>query len=135
MKVGDYVRTKYGITQFKEYETTNGEKLLCMPVKDGSQGIFANIEDVVKSNPNIIGLIEVGDLIRIEYYSLRYEERVTRLFEVTFKDKKYINLNNSKCDFMLIGGDFNKRDKELEPIIKSIVTKEQFSCMEYKIGE
>ena len=63
MRVGDYVRTNYGITQFKEYETTNGSKILCMPVKDGSQGIFANVEDVIKSSPNIIDLIEVGDYV------------------------------------------------------------------------
>ena len=35
MKVGEYIRTKYGITQLKEYDTIDGSKLLCMPVKDG----------------------------------------------------------------------------------------------------
>ena len=127
MKVGDYVRTKeFGINKVKWFD--NEEPIL-------ENGFTALQSSGYKFSPNIIDLIEVGDLIRIEYYSLRYEERVTRLFEVTFKDKKYINLNNSKCDFMLIDGDFNKSDKELEPIIKTIVTKEQFSCMEYKIGE
>jgi hypothetical protein len=62
IEVGEYVRTKYGITQFKAYETMNGNKLLCMPVKDGSNGIFANVEDIIKSSPSIIDLIEVRRL-------------------------------------------------------------------------
>ncbi len=108
MKIGDYVRTKYGITQFKEYETTNGEKLLCMPVKDGSQGIFANIEDVVKSSPNIIDLIEVGDYVNGVIVSQSYIDNIKHIAP-EIKENNYG--------------------------IKSIVTKEQFSCMEYKIGE
>ena len=36
-----YVRTKYGISQYKYYDTTSIGKLLCIPVKDGSEGIFA----------------------------------------------------------------------------------------------
>lgn len=43
-----YVRTKYGITQYKKYETTMG-KLLCIPVKDGSNGIFADVEDIIEN--------------------------------------------------------------------------------------
>ena len=90
-------------------------------------------EDVLKASHNIIDLIQEKDLLEIEYFSLRYNERVTRLFEVTFRDERYINLSNAKCEFMLINGEFNKDDKELEPIIKSIVTKEQFESMAYKV--
>ncbi len=111
IKVGDYVRTKYGITQYKEYETTNGNKLLCMPVKDGSNGIFANIEDIIKSSPNIIDLIEVKDYVNgFKVISL-------------WKDKgKVIGVAVDGC---VIGFD--------ECEIKSILTKEQFESMEYKI--
>lgn len=121
MKVGDYVRTKKGtIYQFNS---------------TSSKALSGAKKYMVKSSPNIIDLIEEHDLLKIEYYSLRYNERVIRLFEVTFKDNEYINLSNAKCEFMLVNGDFNKGDKELEPIIKSIVTKEQFESMEYKVGE
>ena len=51
MKIGDYVRTKYGITQYREYEINNCgliSKIVCMPVKSGENGIFANIEDIIK---------------------------------------------------------------------------------------
>lgn len=106
MKVGDYVRTKYGITQFKEYETTNGSKILCMPVKDGSQGIFANVEDVIKSSPNIIDLIEVGDY-------------VNGLKVAKVEDNVIIMVGL----LMRLG----------EEDIKSIVTKEQFEAIKYEI--
>ena len=134
MKVGDYVRTK----DYQNIRSRIGKiirqdgKYYYLDIDEDTQMVWDK-DTILTSSPYIIDLIEVGDLIRIEYYSLRYEERVTRLFEVTFKDKKYINLNNSKCDFMLIDGDFNKSDKELEPIIKSIVTKEQIENQEYEV--
>ena len=114
MKVGDYVRTKYGITQFKEYETTNGSKILCMPVKDGSQGIFANVEDVIKSSPNIIDLIEVGDYVN----GLKVDEIDEKgIYNYNSYDGWRVNIVNCDED------------------IKSILTKEQFESMEYRIGE
>ena len=124
MKVGDYVRTEYGITQFKEYETTNGEKLLCIPVKDGSQGIFANVEDIIKSSPNIIDLIEEGDYIN----GLKVEKN------------KYGELYTS---YVYYGGEIGRTGevyttwleeyKDNEDYIDSILTKEQFESMEYKV--
>ena len=52
----------------------------------------------------------------------------------TYKDERYINLSNAKYEFMLIENEFNKGDKELEPIIKSVLTKEQIENMEYIVG-
>ena len=92
-------------------------------------------EDIVKSSLNIIDLIEEKDLLEIEYFSLRYEKRVTRLFEVTYKEGRFINLDNAKCQFMLIDNDWTDNDKELEPIIKSIVTKEMYSSVEYRLRD
>ena len=142
MTVGDYVRTKYAIAKC----------IRAIPILENSYLYYfdRNIDETIdeyidfcteseleeyKSSPNIIDLFDEHDLVVIEYYSLRYNERVTRLFEVTFKDNEYINLSNAKCEFMLVNGEFNKGDKELNPIIKSIVTKEQFESMEYKVGE
>lgn len=144
MKVGDYVRTKQGIEKIKVveenfmgdencifYATNNKE---WNGAYNGKYNGFTNRNrTIIKSSPNIIDLIEENDLITIEYYSLRYSERVTRLFEVTYKDDEYIVLDNAKCSFMLKNNDFNRKDKQLEPIIKSIVTKEQFESMEYKL--
>ena len=86
-------------------------------------------KDFVKASHNIINLIEEKDLLEIEYFSLRYEKRVTRIFEVTYKEGRFINLDNAKCQFMLIDNDWTDNDKELEPIIKSIVTKEMYSSV------
>ena len=119
MNVGDYVRTKYGITQYKEYETTDGTKLLCMPVKDGSQGIFANIEDVIKSSPQIIDLIEVGDYVNDNC-----------VIEAVPKDKrkKQIIIVDSTCAEY---GDLPLNNKD----IKTVVTHEQMEAMQYRVEE
>ena len=116
MNVGDFVRTKYGITQYKEYETTNGDKILCMPVKDGSQGIFANVEDIIKSSPNIIDLIEVGDYVN-GHKVLDIAQAPIRVLYL--EDISQTGALIPVCDYQ----------------IESIVTKEQFSQMEYKINE
>ncbi len=127
MNIGDYVRTKDGIIwKPNKIEEIEGKWFF--------DDYYWYNKDYIKSSPNIIDLIEEGDLVKIEYYSLRYEERVTRLFEVYYKDNKFMNLGNTKCEFMLVDGDFNDNDKQLKPIIKSIVTKEQFDSMEYRIG-
>ena len=51
------------------------------------------------------------------------------------EDNKFTNLGNRKCEFMLVNNEFSDDDKKLNPIIKSIVTKEQFESMKYKVGE
>lgn len=110
IEVGEYVRTKYGITQFKAYETMNGNKLLCMPVKDGSNGIFANIEDIIKSSPNIIDLIEVGDYVNgKEIHEIDENRKILYSYE---KDDYNTILNRE---------------------IQRVVTKQQFSNMEYRL--
>lgn len=119
MEVGDYVRTKYGITQYREYETTNSKKILCMPVKDGSVGIFANLEDVIKSSLNILDLIEVGDYVNGKEVTKKH---------YTYMGENFIDLDTNDSWEWGIG-------KMPTKYIKSIVTKEQFESMEYKIGE
>ena len=140
-----YVRTKYGYIarlnkinktdRYTEYEFDN-------KIGYDYDGFFHSIvEDciddieIIKTSHNIIDLIEEKDLLEIEYFSLRYEKRVTRLFEVTYKEGRFINLDNAKCQFMLIDNDWTDNDKELEPIIKSIVTKEMYSSVEYRLGD
>ena len=112
MKVGDYVRTKYGIKQI--YEIDNNKTVWKYKFKlkkqDGDGcidlGCFSD-SDVIKSSPNIIDLIEVGDYVN---------------------GCPVLHKENSElvCGFLL-------RYKEKD--IKAVVTKEQFSQMEYRIGE
>ena len=128
-----YVRTKRGT--FDRFMTSKKiESLTWYTFED--RGSITNPENyIIKASHNIIDLIEEKDLLEIEYFSLRYEKRVTRLFEVTYKEGRFINLDNAKCQFMLIDNDWTDNDKELDPIIKSIVTHEQMEEMAYKVEE
>lgn len=73
-------------------------------------------KDFVKSSYNIIDLIEVGDYVNGSkvYYCYCADEDSTGLFIDTEKGRQWL-------------------DKPSQ--VKSIVTKEQFESMSYKVGE
>ncbi len=109
MKVGDYVRTKDGkifkwnnlcTTDKKDYEEHTRKILF--------------IEDEIKSNPNIIDLIERFDLVNGHLVIC----------------KKYEDEKDIPTIIKCVGEYYFKEED-----IKSIVTKEQFSQIEYKVGE
>jgi hypothetical protein len=107
MKVGDYVRTNDGyINKIKKVNQWN----VLVDARDlfGEEINIANNE-IVKSSPNIIDLIEVGDYV--------------------------IN----QCGEIIVptGGNIDelKDTWKIFKNIKSIVTKEQFESMEYKVGD
>ena len=124
MKVGDYVRyqkSKYydeikdiriakimDIKEYTGYKDINGNniKFIFFVGGNGEQE-----DKIIKSSPNIIDLIEVGDYVN------------GRIVD------DYIYLDK----LGLIG--LTELEKEDEKFIKSIVTKERFSQMEYKVGE
>ncbi len=128
MKVGDYVRTKDGYI----YKIEDGEKFYedsvdvgigVIPDVDGiwvdkAHFQYVDKKEIVKTSPNIIDLIEVGDYVNgkkvldvaIDYIFDYSEEIKIVYFDIDKKDYIY-----SKVD------------------IKSIVTKQQFESMEYKI--
>ena len=134
INVGDYVRTKWGIARLTDITTYP-----CNPFKDEIEEgeptltvyyidtCFIPIdetriwkEDIIKSSSNIIDLIEVGDIIFCDNkkYAINYE------FEVDYNDdyKDYeITIDDYITLFLKDG--------------LSIVTKEQFESMKYKIGE
>ena len=116
-KIGKYIQPDLG----KSYITNN------ISFNEGA--------NYGKYSYNIIDLIENKDLCEIEFYSLRYNERVTRLFEVEIITDTYINFKNARCEFLLINKQWNSEDLELKPIIKTILTKEQFENNCYKIGD
>jgi hypothetical protein len=112
MKVGDYVRTKhYGISKITDIY--NEDKIELDNVNAfGIKGVCYMAENIIKSSPNIIDLIEVGDYVN----GLKVE-----------------GVNNEIKGFGTII--FSKDSSIMEDYIYSIVTKEQFESMEYKIGE
>ena len=127
-KEGMYVRTNNGIGTIHRI---SGDKIYSVKLNKGHIKKYVNI--LKEPSFNILDLIEEGDLLEIEYFSRRYKERVTRLFEITYLDEKYITLDNSRCNFTLTNKDFSKGDKKLKPIIKRIITKEQLDSVAYRI--
>lgn len=115
MKIGDYVRTKRGlicriinINEFREPCMKYGIETSYL--KDI---MFIGDEGVLKSSPNIIDLIEVGDYVN--------GHKVVKKNKCTLYIEDYIDEDS----YLYIS-----RDN-----IKSIVTKEQFERMEYKVVE
>jgi hypothetical protein len=106
-EVGMYVRTKWGILKI--------DKLLYGVMEDAKKHLhFGNFK---KASHNIIDLIEVGDYVNGE--KVGYIDDC----EGAMKQFYYESENpNEDC-----GHWFEE--------IKSIVTKEQFESMEYKVGE
>ena len=118
MKVGDYVRTKQGIEKIKVVEENfMGDENCIFYATDNKEwngayngkynGFTNRNRTIIKSSPNIIELIQVGDYVNG--------------CPVLHKEN-----NELVCGFLL-------RYKEKD--IKAVVTKEQFSQMEYRIGE
>lgn len=117
MKVGDYVRYidifNNTIKIRKINEIIPPDKLIEKDVYYFNIKECSLKEDIIKSSPNIIDLIEVGDYVN----GCKVDDiRPTHL---------YCNEDDDE-DFCKIIFQEN---------IKSIVTKEQFESMEYKIGE
>ena len=109
MKIGDYVRTKDG--RIEKYSGT-----------DDCEIENFSLPEIIKSSPNIIDLIEVGD-----YVNGMLVTEVSKLdsgsIEITYNDRyRYLYLKEWNYESR-----FNKFK------IKSIVTKEQFESMEYRI--
>ena len=124
MKVGDYVRTKDGLIGKynikKEYHTIpmwqGGSKY-----QEVEQQYINDIKynrfdyEIIKSSPNIIDLIEVGDYVNGH-----------KVLDIAQAPKAlYLNDISQKgalipvCNYQ----------------IKSIVTREMFESMEYRIGD
>ena len=119
MKVGDYGYVKgisrdYGIgkiTQLNSGYSSNDGELIDIQFKHFKHSIP---KKNVISSPNIIDLIEVGDYVNG--------------FKVDEIDEKGIYNYNSYDGWRINIASCNDD-------IKSVVTKEQFSQMEYRIGE
>ena len=101
MNIGDYVRTKDGIIwKPNKIEEIEGKWFF--------DDYYWYDKDYIKSSPNIIDLIEVGDYINGVMVAQTYIDNIKHIAP-EIKENNYG--------------------------IKSIVTKEQFESMEYKIGE
>ena len=112
MKVGDYVRTE--ISSLNLQRIGKIKKIISEDFIHTDIGTYDK-ENIIKSSPNIIDLIEVGDYVnghKVIYTIGNINKRIYA---------EYVNM-----DELL--------EIKLEQIT-SIVTKEQFESMEYKIEE
>ena len=108
MKVGDYVR--FYNRSWAEIGKIVGEAedshLKIVKCKDG----YYDLDNFIKSSPNIIDLIEIGDYVNG--------------YKVDAIGDKYVIFYDGDGDIEVFDAN-----------IKSIVTHEQFESMEYKVGE
>jgi len=134
MKIGEYVRTEYGISKiigiYPEktmifIETDNGLGN-CSSTQNGElrKGIVVLEEDYRNFIDNnvkekLIDLIQVGDYVN-----------GMEVIDIT----PYYGLVLNEIDYNVKNGLRNYHINN-EQDIKSIVTKEQFESMEYKLGE
>ena len=108
-----YVRTKKGEI-FDCYESEQMHKPIYYPKKSKTNG-YIDYEDVYKKSDNLIDILQVGDYVNG--------------YLVTTGNQDVGSIYISEIDGLGL------KKKLYEKDIKSIVTHEQFSQMEYRIGE
>jgi hypothetical protein len=112
-----YVRTKKGEI-FDCYESEQMHKPIYYPKKSKTNG-YIDYEDVYKKSDNIIDILEVGDYVNGYKVNAEYAPYGVYI-EIPFVDSESIG-----CNVDLI------RTEEIE----SIVTREMFESIEYKVGD
>ena len=127
MKTGDYVRTKDGFIA----KLLENDNIYCFfdntVLRDGFDDFdFLSTDDaedyIIKSSPNIIDLLIEGDLVTLA--SPFCGENIYKVLNA-FKGK------HSSIELDCFGDGTMSIDENYE--IKSIVTREQFESMEYKL--
>lgn len=123
LNVGNYVRTTWGyickiinINEFREPCMKYGVEASYL--KDI---MFIGDEDIIKSSPNIIDILEEHDFVQME-------DRGHRFYEI---EKDYTD----KLSLIDIGWDeYEELNETNIPEIVSIVTHEQMEQMKYKVN-
>lgn len=125
LKVGQYIRTKFGIKQIYEIDEhkTKWKYLYKLKKQDGDECIDLGVlssEDIIKASLNIIDLIEVGDYVNGYKVSAIYNPNGDEIVNITLiMEYGYETINTYFDDYS----------------INSIVTHEQMEQMSYKLGE
>lgn len=132
LEVGMYVRTKDGIIDkvIIDYNghcaNPNCEYKHISCVKN-----YYDEDKIVKASYNIIDILEVGDYVNGREVKYIFEKCEKYGYNSNYiVQEKSIELDGS-YEYDTIPSDFLKKNKD----IKSVVTKEQFESMEYRIGD
>lgn len=125
LEVGQFVRTKDGIID-KVIIDYNGHcaspNCECKHISCAKN--YYDEDKIVKASYNIIDVLEVGDYVNGS--------------EVLGFENEYIEEDDKYVPFGIITENCyldNNKSWIIEKDIKSVVTKEQFEQMEYKVGE
>lgn len=122
MAEGDYVRTDDGligkiVSEPYEYKDSIGHD-----IDFGDNNIYNEYEmyqDIIKSSPNIIDLIEVGDILVIK----DFVDEACMIFTDIYLIQNEEQLLHIKNDL----------EKNKNKMLYSIATKEQFKNIEYEV--
>ena len=134
MKVGDYVRTNDGligkIINFIDEPTDYYFNCYVTDLPDKKwEDKYITEYNNIKISPSIIDLIEVGDIITLDsddnIYKVGGVPNNEVGLDIFYLDKNYDGETE----------DISIYPKDMKKHIKSIITKEQFESMEYKVGE
>lgn len=112
MEVGEYVRTEWG--DIERIVRVDNDNIIVEIEEDEDGRTYSKMcykENIIKSSPNIIDILEVGDYVN---GYLIIEKDINN-------ELRYIDLKDRNMKYV----------KYLD--IKSIVTKEQFKNIEYEV--
>lgn len=127
LNIGDYVRTKnLGGSIEKIIEVIPKEKTPDLIEKyltdvSGKYSITISEDEIIKSSPNIVDLLETGDLIKY-----KHTKQIQQVL--------YINENELDLTDYVIN-DLKSSKENLMKTIEWVITHEQIEQMKYKIGE
>lgn len=119
MNVGDYVRTKDGSIDKIKYIDNENNTFLENYNKENN--IFGANSIIKKSSPQIIDLIEVGDYVNGH-----------KVIEVDLDD---IDDYGNTFRYIKTEHDYSLNYWVKENEIETIITKEQFDAMQYRVEE
>ena len=115
LNIGDYVRTKKGT--FDRFITSHTQDNLTWYTFE-DRGNITNPENyIIKSSPNIIELLEVGDLIKLKFLK-HYQE-------VEYIDEKELCL--TECIYYNV--------QKLDNFIEWVITHKQLNEIKYEVSK
>lgn len=122
MEVNDYIRTKWG--DIERIVRVDNDDIIVEIEEDEDGRTYSKMcykEDIIKSSPNIIDIIEVGDYVN----GCKIIELTTNI------DGKvlYLETDITEFDNVYACGHINIYKND----IRTIVTKEQFKNIEYEV--
>lgn len=115
MEVNDYVRTEWG--DIERIVRVDNDNIIVEIEEDEDGRTYSKMcykEDIIKSSPNIIDILEVGDYVN--------GLKVIQMYSPEGKYTLWIKLSDNT---------FIDNSEE----IKSIATKEQFKNIEYEVKQ